>query len=118
MEETVFYPELIALGRRGDEEAADAINDHNQIRDAVRRARHEQPGSDGWWEAVLSARASNSDHMAEEERGAIPDFRLHAEAGRREQLGAAWTEFEQRHPGAEGLDESDKDADAYISEHG
>src|ERR1700761_1948142 len=39
-EETVFYPQLLAVGNSGDpeDETEDAIGDHNKIRDAVAEA--------------------------------------------------------------------------------
>jgi hypothetical protein len=117
VEEEVFYPHLLKEGRRGDEETSDAIDDHNEIRDAVRRAGEQAVGSDDWWDAVLAARKANSDHMAEEERGAVPDFRVNAPTSEREALAEAWTAYEDEHPGARGIDESDKDKDAYIKRH-
>lgn len=117
-EEAVFYPRLLKEGRRAEEETSDAIDDHNQIRDAVRRADSEQVGTDGWWDAVLAARSANSDHMAEEEREAIPDFRVNAPSGQREDLGAAWIDYENDHAGGRAVDTADKDKDTYISRHG
>lgn len=116
-EETVFYPRLLNEGQRGEEETSDAIDDHNQIREAVRRARSEEVGTDGWWGAVLDARAANSDHMAEEEREAVPDFRVKAPSDEREELGAAWIGYENEHAGGKGVDTTDKDKDAYIARH-
>lgn len=116
-EEAVFYPLLLNEGRRGNDETADAIDDHNEIRGAVRRADSAEVGTDGWWDAVLAARAANSDHMAEEERGALPDFRVNAPADQREALGAAWNDFEHEHAGGRGTDLQDKDKDAYIARH-
>ena len=116
-EETVFYPRLLAEGRRGEEETSDAIDDHNQIRDAVRRAGSEDVGSDEWWDAVLAARSANSDHMAEEEREAIPDFRVNAPSEQREEIGAAWIGHENDHAGGRRVDTSGKDKEAYLSRH-
>ena len=116
-EEALFYPRLLPRGDDAHDETKDAITDHNDIRDAVRRAGGTSAGSDGWWAAVLDARAKNSDHMGEEERGAIPDFRQHADGQLREDLGARWVEFEARHAGARDVDTSDKDPDRYIARH-
>ncbi len=74
-EEAVFYPRLLHRGEHAEKETDDAISDHNKIRDAVRDARGGEAGSPVWWEAVKRARRENSDHMAEEERGALADFR-------------------------------------------
>lgn len=86
-EEEVFYPELLRRGDDAEEETEDAIGDHDEIRDAVRQTVGLQVGSDAWWRAVTAARKANSDHMAEEERGALADFRRNAEPERRERLG-------------------------------
>ena len=45
-----------AMGESVDEESRDAIKDHNEIRDAIRKARAQQVGSDDWWASVLEAR--------------------------------------------------------------
>jgi len=86
-EEDIFYPELLRRGDDAREETEDAIGDHDEIRDAVRRTVGLEPGSDQWWEAVRAARKANSDHMAEEERGALADFRRNVDPERRERLG-------------------------------
>lgn len=114
-EETVFYPELLERGRRGEEETTDAISDHNEIRDAVHRAGGQPPGSDPWWEAVGAAREANDDHMSEEEEGALPDMRAHAPEADRDRLGGQWEEFRRRHPRADDVDQRDKDPDAYVA---
>lgn len=116
-EETVFYPRLLKEGRRGEEETSDAIDDHNQIRDAIRRAGSEKVGTDEWWDAVLAARRANSDHMAEEEREAIPDFRVNAPSGQREEMGEAWIGHENDHAGGRGVDTADRDKATYMSRH-
>jgi hypothetical protein len=116
-EEEVFYPELLARGRRAEDETDDAIGDHNHIRDAVRDSGQAEPGSDEWWQAVEKAREENSEHMAEEEREALADFRINAPDEVREEIGARFVEYNQRHAGGRGVDTSDKDPDEYIDEH-
>ncbi|MDA8297503.1 MAG: hemerythrin domain-containing protein [Actinomycetota bacterium] len=116
-EESVFYPHLLQEGKRGEDETTDAINDHNDIRDAIRQAASEDTGAARWWEAVASARAANSDHMAEEEREAIPDFRVSAPDAEREALGAAFVAYHDEHAGGRGLDTANKDTDAYLARH-
>ena len=45
-EEEVFYPQLLKKQTEdGEDEAEDAIDDHNKIRDAVREASRRTPGS-------------------------------------------------------------------------
>lgn len=116
-EEELFYPMLLETGVRADDETTDAITDHNDIRDAVRRAARSEAGSESWWGAVLDARTANSDHMAEEERAAIPDARAHAAAGERDDLGTRWVAFTNDHAGGRDLEVVDKDAAEYVAQH-
>jgi hypothetical protein len=116
-EEAVFYPALLDRGVKAKDETEDAITDHNQIRDAVKRAADADAGSDTWWEAVGAARESNSDHMAEEERGALADLRAHDSEDERLRRGDRWLAFCTEHAGMRGLRPEDKDPDAYIEEH-
>ena len=80
-EEAIFYPALLQVGiaarrRAGvEEETLDAIGDHNEIRDAVAEVARHSAGSDGWYAAVAGANLANGDHMAEEEREGLTDFR-------------------------------------------
>ena len=80
-EEAIFYPELLRVGiaarrKAGVEgETLDAIDDHNDIRDAVTEAGRHPVGSDAWYATVAGANADNGDHMAEEEREGLTDFR-------------------------------------------
>lgn len=117
-EEQLFYPRLMRRGENAEEETEDAVSDHNEIRDAVRRAQQEETGTEGWWSAVLDARDSNSDHMAEEEREALPDFREHVDQQTRHESGAQWLMFVKAHAGARGLDLDDVDVDSYLKAHG
>ena len=114
-EEEVFYPRLLRVGADAEDETVDAIEDHNKIRDAIRDAAALDVGSDAWWEAVGRARTENSKHIAEEERGALPDFRLHADAATREGLGLRWLEFRARHAGTPDVDTDDQDLDDYLA---
>lgn len=126
-EETVFYPALLKHGGRdvpgnpeGDpeDETEDAITDHNAIRDAIRRSRELEPGSEQWFEAVLDARKENGEHLEEEEREALPDFIKSASLDLRHELGMRWLQFYAEHDTTEGIDNADKDAQDYIDEHG
>ncbi len=115
-EEHVFYPSLLATGSRAKQETEDAIQDHNDIRDAVSRAGQATPGSHEWWQAVLRAREQNSEHMAEEERGAIADLRTHASSAEREELGANWARFRDQHSALGGVPLADKDPGRYLKD--
>ena len=120
-EERFFYPRLLQVGTgAGDaddvgEETEDAIKDHNDIRDAVRRVAVEETGSDRWWQAVTDARVANSDHMAEEERQDLADFRRHADLRTRHEIAVQFIAYENQH--AFGIPAVDKDPEDYVAEH-
>ncbi|HET9689998.1 MAG TPA: hemerythrin domain-containing protein [Acidimicrobiales bacterium] len=116
-EEQVFYPKLLDAGRHATDETDDAISDHNKIRDAVRASRDREVDTDEWWEAVDEARAQNGDHMAEEERGALADYRSNTSAETRTALGAEFEAFCREHADGRGLRPHDKDPERYIEEH-
>jgi hypothetical protein len=119
-EELFFYPELLKLGRGADgespdEETRDAIKDHNEIRDAAARVDQMEPGSGEWFEALAKANKANSDHMAEEERQGLTDFRRHADLELRHRLGVEFVRFASDH--LTGVKPVDLDVEAYVLEH-
>jgi hypothetical protein len=120
-EEQLFYPALLHLGRgvggahTPDEETEDAIHDHNDIRDAVAKVAEHAVGSDGWYAAVAAANKANGDHMAEEEREGLTDFRRHVSLQTRHDLAVAFAAFEAAH--VTGVEPRDKDPREYIDEH-
>jgi hypothetical protein len=115
VEEAIFYPQLLKRGVDDPEgETLDAIGDHNDIRDGVRDANAAEIDSDEWWAAVGRARKANDEHMGEEEREGLSDFRRHAPAGLREALGRQYGDFMAQHPTARGLDIVDRDPQAYV----
>lgn len=114
-EETVFYPSLLRKGGEDSEdETEDAIEDHDKIKDAVREAGRHPVGSDEWWKAVRSAGYENSDHLAEEERDVIPDFRQHASDELRAQLAVAWSAYRREHQPLHDVDAVDHDPKEYV----
>jgi len=116
-EERILYPHLLKRGDHAEDETDDAIRDHNKIRDAIAEAGRHEVGSDKWWRAVWAARTENSDHLAEEEDGALPDFRRHASDELRAQLGTQWLQFYGEHPSGRGLTFTDKDPKRYIEDN-
>jgi hypothetical protein len=120
-EERHFYPALLQVGagaggkRDAADETVDAIKDHNEIRDAVAAVTREPIGSDSWYRAVAAANKANGDHMAEEEREGLTDFRLHATLQTRHDLGVTFATFEARHHA--GVKPVDKDPKAYVAAH-
>ena len=121
-EERFFYPELVRRGEGGgdadsmEEEVVDAIKDHNEIRDAIRSVRRCRAGSEKWWAAVTAANVANSDHMAEEERQDLTDFREQASLQLRHALAVKLLRFEAEH-WARGVTPVDKRPKRYVEEH-
>ena len=119
-EELFFYPELLKLGRGADgespdEETRDAIKDHNEIRDTAANVDRQDLGSPEWFKAVAAANKANSDHMAEEERQGLTDFRRHADLSLRHRLGVEFVRFECEH--LTGVRPVDLDVDDYVLEN-
>ncbi len=117
-EEEIFYPHLLRVGEEAaEEETLDAIGgDHNDIRDGVREAAGGYPIlSEEWWAAVGRTRRANDEHMAEEEREGLADFRT-APAELRESLGRRFAEYFLVHRSTRDVDTSDKDPQEYVRE--
>ena len=115
IEEKIFYPQLLQRGVDDPEgETLDAIGDHNDIRDGVRDADAAAIGTDDWWAAVGRARVANDEHMGEEEREGLSDFRRNAPIGLREALGEQYRDFMARHPTTKGLQIVDRDPQGYV----
>jgi len=119
-EEALFYPALLRAGIAArriagvEDETRDAIHDHNEIRDAVAEVARHSAGSDGWYAAVAGANLANGDHMAEEEREGLTDFRRLAGLRQRHELAVAFAAYEARH--VTGVEPVDKDPEAYVSQ--
>ncbi|WP_298691017.1 hemerythrin domain-containing protein [uncultured Sphingomonas sp.] len=120
-EEKFFYPALLQVGRTAgdtegvEDETLDAIKDHNEIRDAVAAVAAHQVGSDDWFAAVAAANKANGDHMAEEEREGLTDFRRHASLQLRHELGVSFVVHEFAH--VTGVRPIDKDPDSWVATH-
>jgi len=118
-EEELFYPELLRVGKGAagmdpESETKDAIGDHNDIRNAVAAVADHEIGSDDWYDAVAKANEANGDHMAEEEREGLTDFRRHATLQLRHDLAVAFAAFEASH--ITGVPPVNKEPDEYIRE--
>lgn len=120
-EERHFYPELLKRGKgaldspSSEDTTDDAIGDHNKIADAANEAMKHEPGSEEWWKWVDKAHCHNSDHLSEEERQGLTDFRRHVPLEKRVELGIAYLAFEADH--ASGYQRRDKDPETYIKKH-
>jgi Hemerythrin HHE cation binding domain len=117
-EEAIFYPELVRLAvgpqplATAEPETLDAIHDHNEIRDAIALVTGHQAGSPGWRAAVAAANLANSDHMAEEEREGLTDFRRRVSLAERHALAVAFADFEARN--FAGVRPVDRDPEDYV----
>jgi hypothetical protein len=120
-EEVFFYPALLKVGEgeggkdSAADETKDAIKDHNEIRDAVAAVAKHDVGSPAWRKAVGEANKANGDHMAEEEREGLTDFRIQATLKLRHDLAVRFATFEADH--VTGVKVADKDPKAYIAAH-
>ena len=120
-EEKIFYPALLRVGRKAgdregvEEETLDAIEDHNEIRDAVAAVREKKVGSKPWIGAVAAANKANSDHMAEEEREGLTDFRRQASLDLRHDLAVKFAAYETAH--VDGVEPVDKDPKTWVATH-
>ena len=118
-EERYYYPELVKLGtgaadaQSTDEEVEDALKDHNELRDAIGRVRAADTGSEEWWAAVVDANTTNSDHMAEEERQDLADFRQQASLELRHEIAALFLKYMAQHQG-ERVQAENKDPKRYF----
>jgi hypothetical protein len=119
-EEEIFYPQLLRVGLSSgaaagaEEETLDAIHDHNDIRDAIVAVAGHHPGSSGWYDAIAAVNVANGDHMAEEEREGLTDFRRRAGLQLRHELAVAFMAFEARNFGRVPI--VDKDPERYVRE--
>ena len=119
-EEAVFYPALLRAGLRAghaegvENETLDAIKDHNEIRDAIAEVARHEVGTPGWLEAVASVNKANGDHMAEEEREGLTDFRRTASLELRHVLAVEFVGVEARN--YLGVQPRDRDPATYVRE--
>jgi hemerythrin HHE cation binding domain-containing protein len=122
-EERYFYPVLLRVGKGEadaddvEEEVEDAVKDHNDIREGIRKAAQHEVGTDEWWDAVIECRVSNSDHMAEEERQDLADFRRHADLQQRHDIAVRFLRYESM-KAATGVAPKDKDPEEYVEKGG
>lgn len=118
-EERIFYPALLKVGegaggkKSAEDETEHAIRDHNKIRSAVMAVSRYAVGSPEWFAAVAAANKENGDHMAEEEREGLTDFRRTANRDTRHRLAVEFASFEARH--FEGVKPVQKDPKAYVA---
>jgi hypothetical protein len=119
-EEEIFYPALLRAGLRSghakgaEGETLDAIKDHNEIRDTIAEVARHEVGSRGWHEAIAAVNVANGDHMAEEEREGLTDFRQTANLQLRHDLAVQFIGFEARN--YQRVQPVDRDPVTYVRE--
>src|SRR6202000_1599540 len=106
--------QLLRVGQASAEpETLDAIHDHNDIRDAITAVPDDEVGSSRWFAAVAAVNVANGDHMAEEEREGLTDFRRLAGLQQRHNLAVTFAAYEARH--VTGVQPVDKDPATYVA---
>ncbi|MDN5932818.1 MAG: hemerythrin domain-containing protein [Pseudonocardia sp.] len=116
-EEQFFYPQLLKRVENMEDETEDAVSDHDDIREGIRRAASAELGSDGWWGGIQDAREANDEHLAEEERDDLAPFLEKISLEVRNEVGEKFAAFKREHAHAAGLDYSDTGAGEYMEEH-
>lgn len=117
-EELHFYPTLLRQGQGeggmpdAKSETRDAIDDHNEIRNAIAKVAPHAVASEAWFEAIAAVNKANSDHMGEEERQGLADFRRTVSLVDRHALAIDFIVYEVKH--LDGIVARDIDTDAYI----
>lgn len=117
-EERYFYPALLHVGegaggkKDAEHETEHAIEDHNEIRNSIAQVAGKPVGSDAWFAAVAEVNRANGDHMAEEEREGLTDFRRTSTLQMRHELAVHFATFEAVHHA--GVEPVDKDPQEYI----
>jgi Hemerythrin HHE cation binding domain len=119
-EEEVFYPALLQAGLRSGQakgaegETLDAIKDHNEIRDTIAEVARHEVGTPDWHKAIAVVNRANGDHMAEEEREGLTDFRQTASLQLRHDLAVEFIGLEARN--YQGVQPVDRDPATYVRE--
>ncbi|MFZ0119579.1 MAG: hemerythrin domain-containing protein [Pseudonocardiaceae bacterium] len=111
-EEAILYPTLLCHADDGQDETANAIDDHIEIRDGVHEAAKHPVGSTRWWDRVRQVRVTNSSHMTEEEDDALPDFQRNTPLIVRVNLAHQFLNFKTDHSDARHRDTSAKNPQA------
>lgn len=117
-EELFFYPTLLRTGRGeggmpdAKSETKDAIEDHNEIRDAIAQVASHEVGCSDWFKAIGEVNKANSDHMGEEERQGLADFRRTVTLADRHALAIEFIVFEAKN--INGIVARDLDPDKYV----
>lgn len=88
--------------------------DHNEIRDTGEAVQKHQVGSKEWFSAVADCNVANSDHIGEEERQGLTDFRRHTSFELRHKLAVRFLAFQCAH--LTDVAVVDKNVDDYLDD--
>jgi hypothetical protein len=92
-EEEICYLPMFGSGPDGIARMRDAIDCHDDIREAIGEAAPHAVGSPSWWRAVRAAQAAVNDHLEREEHDIRAGQLPRLAAGARRELGRQWTAF-------------------------
>jgi hemerythrin superfamily protein len=97
-EEQVLYPRVRKDVPEGEEEAKDAVEEHDQIRGSLKEVEEHDAGTELFTLAVAQLVATTKHHVGVEESELLPDFRNNSDASEREQLGRRFEEAKTKAP--------------------
>ena len=92
-EEEICYLPMSGCRPHGARDRRAAIAEHDDIREAIKEASLQQPGSALWWRAVRAVFAVNAGHLGREEHGLLADGLTGLAMTRRQELGRQWCAF-------------------------
>jgi Hemerythrin HHE cation binding domain len=91
-EEEICYP-LSGCSRQDAGHTRDAIDDHEDIREAITEASLQRVGSALWWRAVRAVLATSAGHLDREESDVLPGCLAGLTVSQRRELGRQWLRF-------------------------
>jgi hypothetical protein len=92
-EEKICYLPALQIAPDAAGPQREALADHDDIREAIRAASLERPGSAPWWRAVTAALAGSMNHLRREENGILADRLPRLTPDQRRILGRRWSEL-------------------------
>lgn len=97
-EEKVLYPRVRKDVPEGAEEAKDAVEEHDQIRESLEEVEEHDAGTALFALAVDQLIATTKHHVGVEEEELLPDFRANSEVSEREELGRRFEDAKTKAP--------------------
>jgi len=97
-EEKVLYPRVRKDVPEGKEEAKDATEEHDQIRESLKEVQEHEPGTELFALAVDQLIATTKHHVGVEEEELLPDFRNNSDVSEREELGRRFADVKAKTP--------------------